>query len=184
MPTLLQINSYNFASTGKIMMGISSLAEQRGFKSYTSCPAARTMYKNKFDNQIFIGTIFGRNNHRILSEFTGFHGMGSIIDTLFFLSKISNIDPDIIHIHNIHGSYINIPMLFWFIKRRKKIKVVWTLHDCWAFTGGCPHFLLLNCDNWKTKCKNCKYSGYPVGRQNQTRLMYKLKKSGLILLKI
>ena len=173
---LLQINSYNYLSTGKIMMDISELAQKSGMESYTACPAARTMYAHKKDNQMFIGTILGRSIHRWFSEASGYHGVGSFIDSILFLRKVKSIRPDIIHLHNIHGSYINIPLLFRFLKKNPDIKVFWTFHDCWPFTGGCPHFEIHKCYKWKSQCRNCPYEGYPKGKRDKTLQMFNLKK--------
>lgn len=176
MATVLQINSYNFASTGNIMIGISEAAVSRGFVSYTACPAARTMYAHKHANQIFIGSIVTRSIDRAFSKFSGRNGCGSKIATAVFLKKVDKIKPDIIHMHNLHGSYINFPMLFQYFKRHPEIKVVWTLHDCWAFTGGCPHYIINRCEKWMTECGNCSYRKYPNGVLDQTKKMLCLKK--------
>ena len=75
---------------------------------------------------------------------------------------IENIKPDIIHLHNIHGDWINLKILFSYIKE-KKIPVVWTLHDCWSFTGRCSHFEVNDCKKWKTGCYKCKNKKvYPI----------------------
>ncbi|MBU9725175.1 glycosyltransferase [Diplocloster modestus] len=171
-----QINSYNFASTGNIMIGISEVARARGWKVYTSCPAARTMYQHKLKDHIYIGSILSRSIHRLISNYTGIHGIGSYFATKRFLSKVERTKPKVIHLHNLHGSYIHLPLLFRFIKSHPDIQVVWTLHDCWAFTGNCPHFIMLDCEQWKTQCRQCAYEGYPKGRIDQTSKMYKFKK--------
>jgi len=70
--------------------------------------------------------------------------------------------PDIIHLHNIHGYYINIELLFNYLKKAN-IHVVWTLHDCWAMTGHCTHFMSVNCNKWKTNCNTCPLKNeYPA----------------------
>lgn len=65
-----------------------------------------------------------------------FKGTGSLLKTARFLRWVDGYAPDVIHLHNLHGSYINLPLLFEYIKKRG-IPVVWTLHDCWAFTAIC-----------------------------------------------
>ena len=82
------------------------------------------------------------------------HGFGSRIATLILVKKIKRINPDIIHLHNIHGYYINFIVLFNFLKK-EKIPVVWTFHDCWSITGHCTHFDFVECDKWKTECFKC-----------------------------
>ena len=78
-----------------------------------------------------------------------------------FIEWVKEYDPDLIHLHNIHGYYINMEVLFEYLKQSQK-PVVWTLHDCWAFTGHCSHFDRINCNKWKTQCKNCpQKKSYP-----------------------
>ena len=83
----------------------------------------------------------------------------------------------LVHLHNIHGDYINYPLLFHFIKK-KNIPVIWTLHDCWTFTGRCPHFELLKCQQWQHGCKKCPYPRnlYPEAKIDTTRFMWAYKK--------
>lgn len=85
---------------------------------------------------------------------TGINGYSKKKETIKALEWVDRIKPDIIHLHNIHGDWINLKLLFYYIKE-KKIAVVWTLHDCWAFTGRCSHFELCGCYKWKTECNNC-----------------------------
>ena len=96
--------------------------------------------------------------------YTGFEGLFSISATKKLLHILDEIKPDIIHLHNLHGWYINFPLLFNYIKKRN-IKTIWTLHDCWAFTGHCPHFDMIGCTKWKTGCFGCsQYREYPQSK--------------------
>ena len=82
----------------------------------------------------------------------------------------------LIHLHNIHGHYLNAQLLFEYIKR-ENVKVIWTLHDCWAFTGKCPHFTLAKCDKWKNGCHDCpQYKEYPQALWDNTHRMWLNKK--------
>ena len=72
-----------------------------------------------------------------------------------FLQWADNYNPNLLWLHNIHGYYINYELLFSWIKSRPQMKVQWTLHDCWAFTGHCAYFSMAKCDQWKTCCKKC-----------------------------
>lgn len=94
---------------------------------------------------------FGCKTHALLDRFTGKHGFYSSFATRKLLRRLDEIEPDVIHLHNIHGYYINIPMLFEWLASHK-CKVEWTLHDCWSFTGHCAHFTYVNCAQWKTHC--------------------------------
>jgi glycosyltransferase involved in cell wall biosynthesis len=114
--------------------------------------------------------------HRGVSVFTGISGKGSKAGTKALLKEIDAIKPDIIHLHNLHGWYINLPMLFDYIKKNN-IKTVWTLHDCWGFTAQCSHFTVENCNKWRTGCYNCpRYRIYPYTFVDRTDKMWKLKK--------
>lgn len=173
---LVQINSCNFGSTGNIMLGIDKIAINNGIETYICVPKSRENSKKNIKNQIMIGNRISRNLHLFLANITGFQGCFSFFSTWNFLRKLSRIKPDIIHLHNLHNSYINIPMLFRYIKKHD-IYVVWTLHDCWSFTGQCPHFIMAKCDKWKDGCYCCsQYRNYPSSKVDRTKTMWKLKK--------
>lgn len=93
--------------------------------------------------------------HGLMSRLFDKHGLASKRATRRFLKWADDYNPDLIWLHNIHGYYINYQMLFKWIKSKDNIQVKWTLHDCWAFTGHCAHFMYVKCDKWKTQCSNC-----------------------------
>ncbi|ETT72283.1 putative glycosyl transferase [Paenibacillus sp. FSL R7-277] len=158
------------------MLNISEAADEKGHDSYVSFAKSRTSNKKVIKNGVSIGSIVERNVHLKLAYYTGLNGSFSIFSTKRFLRKIDIIKPDIIHLHNLHNCYINLKLLFDYIKK-KRIQVVWTLHDCWAFTGQCTHFTLTNCEKWKNQCYECpQYKEYPASRIDMTRKMYSLKK--------
>jgi len=117
-----------------------------------------------------IGTPFDYKLHGVRCRLLDDHGFGSKRATKLFLEKVREYDPDVIWLHNIHGYYIHIGLLFEYLKSSGK-KIIWTLHDCWSFTGHCAHFDYAGCDKWKTGCKKCpeKHS-YPASylRDNST----------------
>jgi glycosyltransferase involved in cell wall biosynthesis len=82
------------------------------------------------------------------------HGFGSRFATVRFVKKVSLINPDLIHLHNLHGYYLNIEVLFNYLKKIQK-PVIWTLHDCWPFTGHCSYFDYVGCNKWKSECYSC-----------------------------
>ena len=173
---IIEINSCNFGSTGGIMLNIADIARKEGHEVYVSYPDSNSNRKKQTDGDILIGNRFARNLHLQLAKLTGFNGCFSMFDTWRFLKKVDKIKPDIIHLHNLHNCYINLPMLFKYIKRHD-IKVVWTLHDCWAFTGQCTYFTMAKCDKWKRDCYGCtQYKKYPECNIDRTKTMYKLKK--------
>jgi glycosyltransferase involved in cell wall biosynthesis len=149
---LLQINSViNTGSTGRIAEEIGKLAMANGWKSHIvygryGCESASTKIKT--------GNIFSFYWHVLLTRLFDRHGFGSKYATRALVKKIKRINPDIIHLHNIHGYYIHIKTLFKFLAE-SKIPVVWTLHDCWTFTGHCSHFSFIGCNKWKTQCAKC-----------------------------
>lgn len=93
-------------------------------------------------------------------------------------------DPDVIHLHNLHGYYINIEILFDALKQMEK-PVVWTLHDCWAFTGHCAYFEYQGCDRWKRGCEECPQKhNYPASYLlDQSKRNYQQKKTSICQLK-
>jgi glycosyltransferase involved in cell wall biosynthesis len=109
-----------------------------------------------------IGNDFEIGMHVIQTRILDQHGFGSIQATKKFLKWADKWNPDFLWLHNIHGYYINIELLFTWIKSRPDMKVNWTLHDCWAFTGHCSHFTVVNCGQWKTHCSCCRQKNqYP-----------------------
>ncbi len=149
---IVQINSVaNTGSTGRIAEGIGKLIIQEGFSSFLVYGRRANRSKSKL---IKIGNRFGQMIHLILTRMFDLHGYGSYFATYLLTRKLKGIKPDIIHLHNIHGYYINFPVLFKFL-RKESIKVVWTFHDCWPFTGHCSHFVTANCEKWINGCSNC-----------------------------
>lgn len=172
----LQINSCNFGSTGNIMLGIAQLVKKEKNECVVCVPMRRDNCVKKGYNQIFIGNRLSRNIHLKLAKITGYNGCFSYLSTHQFIKRIDEYKPDIINLHNLHNCYINLPMLFGYIKKND-ISVVWTLHDCWSFTGHCPHFDMVGCDKWKTGCHDCpQYREYPKSLFDNSKTMYKLKK--------
>jgi len=174
--SIIFINLGNFGSTGKILRGIGELAEKNEYISYYVYPGGKNNYpKGKQD--IVLCSEFTKKINQKLSYITGFNGCFSIITTYRLLHKLDKIKPSIIHLHNLHNSYINLPILFRYLSKHKT-PVIWTLHDCWAFTGQCPYFTLERCDKWKTGCHDCpQYTNYPESIVDRTKIMWKLKKS-------
>lgn len=158
---ILEINSVNHGSTGSIMRNIALEVETRGDTVFTSCQKAKSTANEKYHRHIYIGSRIDRNIHLLLGKITGKYGLFSKNATKQFIGRIEEIRPDIIHIHNLHKGYINVELLFDYI-RNKNIPVIWTLHDCWAVTGQCPYFDRVKCEKWKKECGDCpQYREYP-----------------------
>ena len=184
MPTLLQINtSLNCNSTGKIAEQIGVLVTKQGWDCYIAHgprfkkPSALKSYE--------IETKFGENLHFIKSLFFDAHGLSSTNATKRFINWIDTIKPDIIHLHNIHGYYLNYPILFKYLAE-KGIPIVWTFHDCWPITGHCGYFSLEGCKKWKTGCGKCplRWKEYPKSLIiDKSAFNYQLKKNLFVALK-
>ena len=155
MPKLLQINATcNWGSTGHIAEQIAVFAKNSGWDCYLAHGAR---YINKSSIKTFkIGSKLDNLLHAIISRYLGKHGLGSYFATKRFVRYIEKIEPDIIHLHNIHGYYLNYRVLFKYLKK-SETPIVWTLHDCWSMTGQCTHFVSANCQKWKSKigCSHC-----------------------------
>lgn len=150
---VLQINTLSrHGSTGKICSSIQTLSEQYGIETYVAC---RYLEKGERPNrEMEISTWFDNHFHNRMSKWFLLQGQCSSLRTRAFIRKIKKLRPDIVHLHHLHGNYVNIPMLFRYLAE-SGTKVVWTMHDCWAFTGWCPHFTASGCMKWKDECKNC-----------------------------
>lgn len=160
MSKLLQINvTANWGSTGKIAEDIGRLAIDDGWESWIAF--GRGTPKSS-SNLIRIGNNFDMRIHALQSRLFDNHGLTSRGVTRRFISQIEKINPDVIHLHNIHGYYINYPLLFDFLKEWGG-PVVWTLHDCWPFTGHCAYYDYANCSKWQTHCRECQQlRSYPA----------------------
>jgi putative colanic acid biosynthesis glycosyltransferase len=157
---LLQINTVlNSGSTGHIAeeIGITAMTEGHGSyiaAAYTNRPSSSEVVK--------IGSDTDRKIHGVKTRLSDRHGFGSKRATIQLIERIKEIDPDIINLHNIHGYYLNIEVMFEYLKNAGK-PIVWTLHDCWPFTGHCAHYQYVNCNKWKTQCHHCpNINGYPA----------------------
>ncbi|WP_150452013.1 glycosyltransferase [Arenibacter lacus] len=160
MKTLLQINtSVNIGSTGRIAEDIGELAINKNWNSYI---AYGKKARSSISNVIKIGKDRDVIMHGIQTRLFDNHGFASKKATLEFIKEIDRINPSIIHLHNIHGYYINIEILFNYLEFAD-IPIVWTLHDCWSFTGHCVYFDYVNCNKWKTQCYSCpQKKSYPA----------------------
>ncbi len=172
---LLQINSTaNWGSTGRIAEEIGLLAISQGWNSYISYGRHENIGKS---HHIKIGYKWDIHNHVLQTRLFDRHGLASSKDTHKLIKEIEQIEPDIIHLHNIHGYYLNYEILFDYLAKTQ-IPVVWTLHDCWAFTGHCAYFSFAKCERWKSGCYDCPCKrDYPASLLfDNSRQNYKRKK--------
>ncbi len=149
---ILIINSvYGIRSTGRIVKDLHDATNQVGWESYVIYGRIQQPYEK---NVHYIG-----NKTQVVYEMAktavfGHHGLGSELWTNRIIEHINEINPDIIHLHNIHGYYVNVASLFKYLKTLD-VPIVWTLHDCWAYTGHCAYYTYVACDKWKTGCHHC-----------------------------
>lgn len=179
MPTLLQINTtLNYGSTGRIAENIGLTAKEAGWRSVIA-HGPRMKNPSQLET-IQTNSLFDEKIHgAIYSLLLDRHGLGSKKATQRFIDVIkSEIKPDIIHLHNIHGYYINYEVLFRYLQS-SDTPVVWTLHDCWSFTGHCANFDSINCKKWKSGCNSCPQSKhYPTSLLlSNSQLNYRLKQN-------
>lgn len=175
MPKLLQINvTANWGSTGKIAESIGLAAMNNRWESYI----AYGRYSNPSkSNLIKVGTALDTYLHYGEQRLRDNEGLSSRRATRLLINKIEDIKPDIVQLHNIHDHYLNYKILFEYLNQTD-IKVVWTFHDCWAFTGHCMHFVTKNCDRWKFGCHDCLMKGeYPKSIMDNSSRNWALKRS-------
>lgn len=164
---IVQINTFPYKATGTIMMGIHSLLLAQGYDSYVVWGRGRKAENN---HEIVLSDEWGVKLHGVYTRLTDKTGFASTRATRKLLTRLDEIKPDIIHLHNIHGYFLNIELLFNYIRSRH-IKVVWTLHDCWSFTGHCAYFDMVGCEKWKKGCFHCEQlRTYPasMGKDNSS----------------
>lgn len=160
MAKIIQINTVVNNSTGRIMHDIQCEANAKGYETlaivgrrftYSDVPCVKYGNGLSFWMHVAITTVFDR------------HGFGSYFYTKKVINRLREENPNIIHLHNVHGYYLHISSLFKYLKDEYKGKVVWTLHDLWPITGHCPHYVAAKCDKWRTGCYKCPNKRlYPI----------------------
>lgn len=128
-------------------------------------------------NAIKVGTQMDFYGHALLGVSSGKGGFGSSKMTEKIIEMIEKEQPDIIHLHNIHGFYVQVEQLFAYLKEAD-IPVIWTLHDCWSFTGHCAYFDYIGCEKWQKECKSCPQhrQAYPYSMIDYSSKSYQRKK--------
>lgn len=178
---VLLINSVcGQGSTGRICIGIAELLKANGHEAFIAYAHGSSTYPGSF---CFAKGRLDYWSHNIMSRLTDSEGLHSSSSTKRLISQINQIKPDIIHIHTLHGHYINYKLLLEYLNMLN-IPIVITLHDCWIFTGHCAHFEIKGCNKWRTGCENCKYiDEYPQSWfVDNSKFNYELKKKLLSML--
>ncbi len=150
------INSVaGFGSTGRLVSTLSMMETVEGKVYY-----GRKEDSSNVNSMRFTGNV-GNVEHAVFTYLFDSHGFHNAIETKRMLKDLDEFNPDIVHLHNLHGYYIHVGILFDYLKKKDK-KVIWTLHDCWSMTGHCAHFDGIGCDKWKEKCFDCSITNeYP-----------------------
>lgn len=155
---VLLINSTVYSSTGAICRELAEEMERSGIDNLFVYTTGET--SNGRINLKRVGNMSYLKRQAIRSRLLGNYGFNSKGITKKLIKTIEEYDPDIVHLHNMHTHNCNLTMLFDFLKNRRQ-KLVWTFHDCWAFTAYCTHFTISGCDKWKTHCESCpQYKEY------------------------
>ncbi len=175
---ILHINSVcGVTGTGRIVADLYDAAINDGHQCMIAY-GEHKFHNNPGERQtIEIGSMTDCRVHAAMTRIVDAQGFGSRSATRRFLQKVEEYQPDVIHLHNLHGYYINIELLFQYLKT-KRIKTVWTLHDCWSFTGHCVHFQEAGCDKWRQECGHCPLKRqYPssIGLDRSTYNFHKKK---------
>lgn len=169
---VIHINAVSgIRSTGRICSEIIDCLKENGHKGYIAYSDGIPLKGYK------IGTKFDRICHSLFSRLTGKQGYFSRIETFRFLKYLDKIKPDIVHLHNLHGNYINLKILMEYLIKNN-IPTVLTLHDCWFFTGKCCHYTVDQCYKWKSGCNHCprKRKDNPSWFLDRSNKMYHDKK--------
>lgn len=151
---ILMINSCcGVKSTGRICTDLADALTELGHE--VKIAYGRENVPDKYKKYgVRIGSDFDVKLHALQARLFDNDGFGSKDVTKRFIEWVKIYDPDVIHLHNLHGYYINVEVLFDYLAKSNK-KIIWTLHDCWAFTGHCTYFSYVKCSKWKHGCKNC-----------------------------
>ena len=177
MKALLINTVCGIKSTGRICCELAKKLEIEGYE--VKIAYGREEVPDEYlKYAVRIGGFLDYNSHALMSRIFDNAGFGSIRATREFIKWAEKFNPDLLWLHNLHGYYINIKILFDWIKKRPNMKVKWTLHDCWPFTGHCTHFTMAKCDKWCIGCeKCCQKKAYPTSYlMDASKRNYKRKK--------
>lgn len=165
----------NYGAPGRIVEQIGILAQGFGYDVQVAHSSRNANPSNL--SHFPVTTKFQEMLHAFGARFFDLHGLLSTRQTKALVRKIEEYNPDIIHLHNLHGYFLDFKVLFEYLASINK-PIVWTLHDCWSFTGRCFHFEGSNCYKWRSGCYDCKAEpGYTVSQFcDRSKKLYALKK--------
>ena len=178
---IAEINILDCGSTGKIMLQVAEHARKKKLSVYTFSKGWSGFIRNSLleneENHFYFNNFISNAFHDKMGGYLGANGLFSFFATFRLIYILKKKKINLIHLHNLHCFCINLPLFFRFIKKNH-IPVIWTLHDCWAFTGRCPYFDLTKCERWRTGCHDCPYpkKSYPFSYIDTSRMMWNLKR--------
>lgn len=168
------LNTYNNGSTGRIIDSLKALCQENSIETISIYARGieqknkKSSYKHQCKFEFYLDALCTR--------LFDAHGLGNIFNTLSIIRRLKAFKPDIVHLHNLHGYWINYVLLFRYLKKNN-IKVVWTFHDCWHFSGHCTHFDYVKCDKWKNGCHHClQTKEFPSSLFDFSKRNFRLKK--------
>jgi len=170
---VVQINATCGAgSTGKICVAVSRLLTEKNIENYILYTLGSSDYPFGIKYSNDIQTKLGALSSRIF----GNYGFNSKKATKNLISELDRISPDIVHLHNLHAHNCDLDSLFKYFKS-KNTKLFWTFHDCWSFTGYCPYFDMVNCEKWKSECRDCPQKKEYSWFLDKSAILYQKKKA-------
>lgn len=170
---IIEINiTKSSGSTGRIATQIQKYVNDKGDLCQIAFGYGNDEDITDFSMYSWVGT----HMHSFLSRKLCMQGRCSWFQTYRLLKFLKEEKPDIVHLHNIHGHYLNYEILFRYLKSIQ-IPVIWTFHDCWPYTGKCAHYSSAGCEKWKTECFDCpNLQTYPDSSFDGSRKNYQYKK--------
>lgn len=155
MKVLIINESCGTRSHGRICVELARQMELEGHICKIVHGRSKLISNDSRDLAVRVGNRTSVLLHALLTRAFDIHGFGSYVATKRFLHWAEEFGPDMIWLHNLHGYYLHVGLLFKWIKKHPNLIVKWTLHDCWSFTGHCAHYMAVGCEKWKTQCHHC-----------------------------
>lgn len=147
---IVQINAVcGKGSTGRTTKELSDTLNQNGIENLI-------LSTSDFDgkNHVRVGSCLENKLHALFARIFGYDSHYSYLSTRKIIKTLKAFKPDVVHLRNLHGNYVNLPKLLKYLSK-KDIATVITLHDCWFFTGKCTHYTTQKCYKWQDNCGNC-----------------------------
>ena len=174
---VIQINGNAYrGSTGKIVRQLHDMLKSNGDECIVVCSGNKEIPLD--EDTVALSNRIGVKVHQVFSVLSGQAGFNSKKTTQRLIKILETEKPDIVHLHHLEGYFLDVQMLTKYLKENK-VNTVWTIHDCWPFTGHCTHFTVAGCDKWKTECNSCPQKrSYPYSALfDNSKNLYGIKKS-------